>query len=74
MVKAIFLKCSMYLYFFFHSIKKVEHKLGSILSTKKFPKVFDFKTNFDHKKLPTKCQKTPIPNNIKIIFQTQPIL
>ena len=40
----------MYLYFFFHSIKKVEHKLGSILSTKKFPKVFDFKTNFDHKK------------------------
>ena len=36
----------------------MEHKLGSILSTKKFPKVFDFKTNFDHKKkLPTKCQK-----------------
>ena len=57
MVKAIFLKCSMYLYFFFHSIKKVEHKLGSILSTKKSPKVFDFKTNFDHKKTTYKMPK-----------------
>ena len=74
MVKAIFLKCSMYLYFFFHSIKKVEHKLGSILSTKKSPKVFDFKTNFDHKKTTYKMPKKTILNNIKIIFQTQPIL